>query len=171
MPEFRPAEATNGATSPPASIWARRMLGKQLFGITAPLLLTSDGEKMGKTETGAIWLDADRTSPYAFYQYWSNVDDADVMRCIAYLTEIDKSEYDALAEQTASDPGRSRPQETFGRMDDPIRPRRQTASKAADRARKTSCSVAKSVTSSDAELNEIFADVPSHDADRATLGR
>ena len=50
----------------------RRMLGKQLFGLTAPLLTTSDGRKMGKTESGAIWLDAERTSPYTFYQYWLN---------------------------------------------------------------------------------------------------
>ncbi|MEM9586848.1 MAG: tyrosine--tRNA ligase [Planctomycetota bacterium] len=84
----------------------RRMLGKQLFGITAPLLTTSDGRKMGKTEQGAIWLDPQRTSPYAFYQYWINVEDADVMRCIAYLTEIEKAEYDALSQQTADDPGR-----------------------------------------------------------------
>ena len=62
----------------------RRMTGQQLFGITAPLLTTSDGRKMGKTESGAIWLDPARTSPYQFYQYWRNVDDADVMRCIAY---------------------------------------------------------------------------------------
>ena len=68
----------------------RRMLGQPLFGVTAPLLTTSDGHKMGKTESGAIWLDPQRTSPYAFYQYWINVADDDVMRCIAYLTEIEK---------------------------------------------------------------------------------
>ncbi|MEC7408028.1 MAG: tyrosine--tRNA ligase, partial [Planctomycetota bacterium] len=85
---------------------ARRMLGEQVFGITAPLLTTSDGRKMGKTESGAIWLDANRTSPYQFYQYWRNVDDADVMRCIAYLTEIDREEYQELSQVTENDPGR-----------------------------------------------------------------
>ena len=85
---------------------ARRMLGEQVFGITAPLLTTSDGRKMGKTESGAIWLDANRTSPYQFYQYWRNVDDADVMRCIAYLTEIDHEEYQELSQVTENDPGR-----------------------------------------------------------------
>ena len=74
----------------------RRMLGRQLFGITAPLLTTSDGRKMGKTESGAIWLDEGRTSPYQFYQYWRNVEDADVMRCIAYLTEIERAEYNRV---------------------------------------------------------------------------
>ncbi|MEC7679466.1 MAG: tyrosine--tRNA ligase, partial [Planctomycetota bacterium] len=85
---------------------ARRMLGEQVFGITAPLLTTSDGRKMGKTESGAIWLDANRTSPYQFYQYWRNVDDGDVMRCIAYLTEIDREEYQELSQVTENDPGR-----------------------------------------------------------------
>lgn len=84
----------------------RRMMGEQLFGLTAPLLTTSDGRKMGKTEAGAIWLDRDRTSPYAFYQYWFRVEDADVMRCIAFLTEIDHEEYLSLKQDTESDPGR-----------------------------------------------------------------
>lgn len=85
----------------------RRMLGNPLFGITAPLLTNSEGKKMGKTEKGSVWLDAERTSPYEFYQYWRNVDDADVMRCIAYLTEIERDEYDSLTEQTKADPGKA----------------------------------------------------------------
>ena len=85
---------------------ARRMLGEQLFAVTAPLLTTSEGKKMGKTEKGAIWLDPKRTSPYAFFQYWVNVNDSDVMRCIAYLTEIEQAEHDELAKQTKNDPGR-----------------------------------------------------------------
>ncbi|MEM9364563.1 MAG: tyrosine--tRNA ligase [Planctomycetota bacterium] len=88
----------------------RRMLGTPLLGITAPLLTTSDGRKMGKTEAGAIWLDSERTSPYAFYQYWINVADDDVLRCIAYLTEIDHEEYQQLAEATAADPGQRQAQ-------------------------------------------------------------
>ncbi len=66
----------------------RRMLGQQLYGLTAPLLLTSDGRKMGKTEKGTVWLSAEKTSPYLFYQYWLNIDDQDVLRCLRYLTEI-----------------------------------------------------------------------------------
>ncbi|MEM1070064.1 MAG: tyrosine--tRNA ligase [Planctomycetota bacterium] len=84
----------------------RRMLGKQLFGVTAPLLTTSDGRKMGKTEQGAVWLDPNRTSPYQFYQYWRRVEDADVMKCIAFLTEIGRDEYTELQKATESDPGR-----------------------------------------------------------------
>ena len=66
---------------------ARRMRGVQLYGLTCPLLTKSDGTKMGKTETGAVWLSAERTSPYQFYQYWINVDDADVGKCLRMLTD------------------------------------------------------------------------------------
>jgi tyrosyl-tRNA synthetase len=84
---------------------ARRMHGKTLFGMTVPLLLTSDGRKMGKTEKGAIWLDSERTSPYAFYQYWINVADADVMMCLRYLTELTQAEIAALDADLSSNPG------------------------------------------------------------------
>src|SRR5205807_8928326 len=61
---------------------ARRMHCVQLYGLTCPLLLESDGTKMGKTESGAIVLSAQRTSPYKFYQYWINVEDADAGTCL-----------------------------------------------------------------------------------------
>lgn len=84
---------------------ARRMHGSQLFALTCPLLLTSDGRKMGKTENGAIWLDASRTSPFAFYQYWFNVSDADVLQCLRFLTEIEQEEYHELEKAVSEDPG------------------------------------------------------------------
>ena len=74
----------------------RRMNSVQLYGITCPLLTKSDGSKMGKTESGAIWLSAERTSPYQFYQYWMNVDDVDVSKCLRFLTELSHSEIDEL---------------------------------------------------------------------------
>ncbi len=64
----------------------RRKEGKPAYGLTFTLLTTSDGRKMGKTEKGALWLDAEKTSPYDFYQYWRNIDDADVEKCLALLT-------------------------------------------------------------------------------------
>lgn len=70
----------------------RRKEGKPAFGLTFTLLTTSDGRKMGKTEKGALWLDADKTSPYDFYQYWRNVDDADVEKCLALLTFLPMDE-------------------------------------------------------------------------------
>ena len=64
----------------------RRKLGKDAHAMTITLLLNSEGKKMGKTASGAVWLDPNKTSPYEFYQYWRNVDDADVMKCIRMLT-------------------------------------------------------------------------------------
>ena len=64
----------------------RRKLGKDAHAMTITLLLNSEGKKMGKTASGAIWLDPNKTSPYDFYQYWRNVDDADVLKCIRMLT-------------------------------------------------------------------------------------
>ena len=70
----------------------RRKLEKPAFALTFKLLLTHDGRKMGKTEKGALWLDPAKTSPYDFYQYWRNVDDADVEKCLALLTFLPMEE-------------------------------------------------------------------------------
>ncbi|MBE6009895.1 MAG: tyrosine--tRNA ligase [Lachnospiraceae bacterium] len=64
----------------------RRKLGKDAYAMTITLLLNSEGKKMGKTQSGAVWLDPNKTSPYEFYQYWRNVADADVLKCIRMLT-------------------------------------------------------------------------------------
>ena len=66
----------------------RKKTGKDAFAMTITLLLNSEGKKMGKTAKGAVWLDPEKTSPFDFYQYWRNVDDADVMKCIRMLTFI-----------------------------------------------------------------------------------
>ena len=70
----------------------RRVENVPAFGMTFTLLTTSDGKKMGKTQAGAVWLDPDKTSPYDFYQYWRNVDDADVEKCLALLTFLPMEE-------------------------------------------------------------------------------
>ena len=70
----------------------RRKEGKPAFALTFKLLLTSEGKKMGKTEKGALWLDANKCSPYDFYQYWRNVGDADVEKCLALLTFLPMDE-------------------------------------------------------------------------------
>ena len=70
----------------------RRKDQKPAFCITCKLLTTSDGRKMGKTEKGALWLDAEKCSPYDFYQYWRNVDDSDVEKCLALLTFLPMEE-------------------------------------------------------------------------------
>ena len=75
----------------------RRKTGRAAYGLTNKLLLKSDGTKMGKTAGGALWLDADKVSPYDFYQYWRNVDDADVKTCLSLLTFLPMSEVNRLA--------------------------------------------------------------------------
>ncbi|MCI7478410.1 MAG: tyrosine--tRNA ligase [Selenomonadales bacterium] len=70
----------------------RRKTGDTVYGLTFTLLTKSDGKKMGKTAGGALWLDAEKTSPYDFYQYWRNVDDADVEKCLAMLTFLPMDE-------------------------------------------------------------------------------
>ena len=82
----------------------RRMCAAKLHGITNPLLTKSDGSKMGKTESGAIWLSSDRTSPYQFYQYWINVDDADAGKCLRFLTELEESEIAELDQSRENEP-------------------------------------------------------------------
>jgi tyrosyl-tRNA synthetase len=74
----------------------RRKLGKDAHAMTITLLLNSEGKKMGKTASGAVWLDPNKTSPYDFYQYWRNVGDADVLKCIRMLTFLPLEEIDAM---------------------------------------------------------------------------
>jgi tyrosyl-tRNA synthetase len=75
---------------------ARRVDGAALFGLTAPLLQTADGKKMGKTADGAVWLNADRLSPYDYWQFWRNVADADVGRFLRLFTELPLDEIGRL---------------------------------------------------------------------------
>ncbi len=74
----------------------RRKLGKDAYAMTITLLLNSEGRKMGKTQSGAVWLDPEKTTPYEFYQYWRNVDDADVIKCMKLLTFIPLDEIAAM---------------------------------------------------------------------------
>jgi len=76
----------------------RRKDQKQVYGMTFTLLTNSEGKKMGKTQSGALWLDPAKTSPYDFYQYWVNVDDADVIKCLKLLTFLPLEEIEAMAE-------------------------------------------------------------------------
>ncbi len=74
----------------------RKKLGKDAFAMTITLLLNSEGKKMGKTASGAVWLDPEKTTPYEFYQYWRNVGDADVLKCIRMLTFLPVEEIDKM---------------------------------------------------------------------------
>jgi tyrosyl-tRNA synthetase len=81
----------------------RRKLGKDAYAMTINLLLNSEGKKMGKTESGAVWLDAEKTSPYEFYQYWRNVADADVIKCIKMLTFLPLEEIEPMEKWEGSE--------------------------------------------------------------------
>jgi tyrosyl-tRNA synthetase len=146
---------------------ARRMRSAQLYGITCPLLTKSDGSKMGKTEAGAVWLSEKRTSPYQFYQYWMNVEDADAGRCLRMLTELPREEIEALDEcrrrYAARRDSQRRLAEEMTRL---VHGERGLA--AARRA--TDVFFGAEIESfSDVELNEIFADVPSRTLARGRL--
>ena len=81
----------------------RRKLGKDSYAMTINLLLNSEGKKMGKTEKGAVWLDAEKTSPFDFFQYWRNVADSDVIKCLKMLTFVPMEEINELAKLEGSE--------------------------------------------------------------------
>lgn len=146
---------------------ARRMRGRQLYGFTCPLLTTADGAKMGKTEKGAIWLAADRTSPYAFYQYWINVADADVSRCLRFLSEVPREEIEALDAARATDPAKGDSQR---RLAESLTELTHGAAGLASARRASEIFFGASIQDlDDSQLGEIFADVPSQELPRAQL--
>jgi len=86
----------------------RRKLGKDAHAMTITLLLNSEGKKMGKTAKGAVWLDPNKTSPFDFFQYWRNIDDADVMKCIRMLTFLPLDQIDAMEKWEGSELNRAK---------------------------------------------------------------
>ena len=145
----------------------RRLRGRELHGITCPLLTKADGTKMGKTASGAVWLDPRRTSPYRFYQYWINLDDDDAGRCLLRLTELSLAEINALAEARAANPAARESQKRLAAEltrlvhgDEGLSAARQA----------TEIFFGAEIASlDDNALAEIFADVPSSEFPRAAL--
>ena len=145
----------------------RRLRSLDLHGITCPLLTKADGTKMGKTASGAVWLDPNRTSPYRFFQYWINLDDGDAGRCLERLTEVPLEECRTLATEQAENPGgratQRRLAEELTRL-----VHGETGLQAAQQA--TAVFFGAAIESlDDATLIEIFADVPSHEFPRQQL--
>lgn len=145
----------------------RRMLGKQLFGITCPLLTKSDGAKMGKTESGAIYLSPERTSPYEFYQYWIRVDDDDVGMCLRFLTELSEEEIRALDGQREEAPHQRASQKQLAASLTELIHGAAGLQKAQQAAQILFGGEISDLT--DAELDQIFADVPSVTLPKARL--
>lgn len=146
---------------------ARRLHGAQLYGFTCPLLTKSDGTKMGKTESGALWLSPEKTSPYRFYQYWINLDDADVGRCLRFFTDLGQEEVEAVLAAHQADPAQRGAQRRLAAEltrlvhgDEGL----QTAQRATE-----IFFGAEIAALSDAQLAGIFADVPSSEMPRARL--
>jgi tyrosyl-tRNA synthetase len=146
---------------------ARRMRAVQLHGITCPLLLKSDGTKMGKTEAGTVWLSAERTSPYQFYQYWINVADQDVGRCLRFLTELSREEIETLDQSRQREPHR---RESQRRLAEELTGLIHGPQGLAAAQRATRIFFGEEIRDlTDAQLTEIFADVPSKTLPRDTL--
>jgi tyrosyl-tRNA synthetase len=146
---------------------ARRMHGAQVYGLTCPLLLKSDGSKMGKTESGAVWLSAARTSPYAFFQYWINVDDADAGKSLRFLTELSRDEIESLDSQRQSDPGK---RDSQRRLAEELTRMIHGEAGLASARRATEFFFGAEIRDvSDVQLDEIFADVPSKELPRSRL--
>ncbi len=93
----------------------RRLYQQQVYGATLPLITKADGTKFGKTESGTIWMDANKTSPYAFYQFWLNTADADVYRFLKYFTFLDPAEIDAIERSDRESQGKPEAQGILAR--------------------------------------------------------
>ena len=150
---LRSVESTAAQSSPSQPSSA------QLYGLIWPLLTKSDGSKMGKTESGAIWLSAARTSPYQFYQYWVNVDDADAGRCLRTLTELSREEIESLDAARAAKP---EARESQRRLAEELTRLIHGEPGLAAARRATEIFFGAEIDQlSDGQLTEIFADVPS----------
>ena len=146
---------------------ARRLCSVQLYGMTCPLLTKSDGTKMGKTESGALWLSPERTSPYQFYQYWINVEDADVGKCLCFFSGLGRKEIDDLLARHQADPGR---REAQRRLAEELTALVQGQEGLAIARRATEVFFGAEICQlTDAQLGEVFADVPSQELPRDRL--
>ncbi|MCE2811338.1 MAG: tyrosine--tRNA ligase [Planctomycetaceae bacterium] len=145
----------------------RRMLSRSLYGLTCPLLTTSDGKKMGKTEKGAVWLSGERTSPFEFYQYFINVADADVLMTLRFLSDVSQEEYRELEAQMKDKPqeraAQTRLAESLTRL-----VHGQSKLDAVQHATKLLFGADITQLTQD-QLNTIFEDVPSQEVPRNRL--
>ncbi|MDO4629216.1 MAG: tyrosine--tRNA ligase [Planctomycetia bacterium] len=146
---------------------ARRMEGVQLYGITAPLLTKSDGTKMGKTESGALWLDAEKCSPYQFYQYWMNVEDSEVVKLLSLMTDLEQEEVESITAEH-----QSAPEKRFGQRRAAEEITKLVHGEAGLEAAQKATEIffgAEIRDLKDEQLRSIFMDVPSAEFTRAEL--
>ncbi len=145
----------------------RRAEGGKAYGVVFPLLTTSAGTKFGKTESGNVWLDAERTSPYRFYQFWINVDDADVVKHLKLFTLLDRPVIEELAAAVEAEPWKREAQKALAE-DVTRRTHGEDGLAAALRATDALFGGEIDGLSAD-EIGDIFADVPSAELPRTAL--
>jgi tyrosyl-tRNA synthetase len=138
-----------------------------VHALTSPLITKADGTKMGKSEGGALWLDPDLTSPYAFYQYWVNVDDSDAVPFLRRLTFLSREAVDALAVEHGSAPERRAPQRELARALTELV--HGTAELARVEAASTALFGGEVKGLDERTLAEVFADVPHSEHPRSLL--
>lgn len=145
----------------------RRVEGGRAFGVVYPLVTNSSGTKFGKSEAGNIWLDPSLTSPFRFYQYWINVEDADAVRYLKFFTLLGRDEIDELADALEREPHRRAAQRALAE-DVTRRLHGETGLAAAERATRALFSGEIEGLSAD-EVADVFADVPSSEMPRTKL--
>ena len=145
----------------------RRMHSGEAYALTCPLITKSDGSKFGKSEAGAIWLTADRTSPYAFHQFWLNADDADVVRYLKVFTFLSQAEIATLEQEVRTNPGGRSAQRTLANAVTTLLHGPDAAARAESAGRVLFTG---NVSDLDATtIEEVFRDVPASVHDRSTL--
>jgi tyrosyl-tRNA synthetase len=146
----------------------RRLRGTRAHGLVFPLVTTSAGVKFGKTEAGAVWLDAKLTSPYRFYQFWLNTDDRDVISYLKFFTWLSKDEIDELDESVKTAPEKREAQKRLAREVTAMLHGETELQKA---ARASEVLFGKEISGlTVSEILDIFADVPSTEIDKSKLG-
>ena len=137
----------------------RRVEGKTAHALTLPLVTTASGSKFGKTESGSVWLDAERTSPYKFYQYWINVDDRDAGKYLRFFTLLPRNEIEALDKSITSAPEKREAQQALAR-DVTARVHGEEAARVAEEVSKVLFGKADPTTLSEPVLEALSKEVP-----------
>ena len=153
----------------------RRTLSNEAeaFCLTCPLITKADGKKFGKTESGNIWLDRNRTTPYTFYQFWLNVSDDDAERYIKIFTDLDKATIDALVEEHKQDPGRRALQKRLAEEITVMVHSKEDLDMAMAASNILFGKATKESLAQldEATLNDVFKDVPHYELGKETLGQ
>jgi tyrosyl-tRNA synthetase len=145
----------------------RKKLGKHVFGLTLPLITNADGTKFGKTESGAVWLDPNKTSVYKFYQFWINTDDRDVVRYLKYFTFLSRDEIAALEVRHTENPGARAAHQALARA---VTSLIHGESAAAEAARASEILFGGQLDGiAESTFNEIIGEVPTKEIERSRL--